>query len=107
MLAGLPITGAPAAPPPPWSAVLDCSRTVYAIDPLICGAPKLLAGARRVEEIYAAALAGMPDNDARALGQSQEAWSKQRNMCAFKRRADVCIDRLQKKRVREIERHGH
>ena len=97
---------AASAPPPPWSAVLDCGRTIYALDPLISGTPRLLAGARGVEAAYANALARASASDAQTLSRSQEAWSKQRNMRAFKRRADTCIDRMQKTRVLALKGHG-
>ncbi len=90
-------------PPPPWSPVLECDRRVYAIDGLVCEDASLLAGSRIMEAAYARALATLPAEQGARLAETQQAWSKQRNMCAFKRKAKACVARLQVQRTRAIE----
>ena len=104
LAAAMAVGQSPVPPPPSWSPVLDCGRRVYAIEGLICEDPALLAGARRMEAAYARALADLPFDQAEQLADAQLAWSKQRNQCAFKRKAAACVDRLQAKRTRAMER---
>lgn len=104
LVAATVVGQAPVPPPPSWSPVLDCGQRIYAIEGLICEDPALLAGARRMETAYALALVDLPSAQAAQLAEAQLEWSKQRNQCAFKRKAAACVDRLQDKRTRAIER---
>lgn len=90
---------APVPPPPSWSPILTCDQTVHAVDRLICDTPALLAGARRVEMAYREALSRGATADSANLAADQEAWSKQRNLCVFKRKAAACVRKLQDSRT--------
>ncbi|KSB91784.1 hypothetical protein AS593_07110 [Caulobacter vibrioides] len=91
---------APVPPPPNWSPNLDCNARIYAVDTLICEDVALLESARKVEAAYVRAAAVRPDG---SLQADQVAWSKQRNMCVFERKASGCVKRLQDRRTKTLE----
>lgn len=103
LAAAVAVARAPTPPPPSWSPDLDCDRRIYAIDGLVCEDAALLAGSRKMEAAYARALAALPAQQGAQFADAQQAWSRKRNMCAFKHKARACVDRLQVQRTRAIE----
>ncbi len=90
----------PVPPPPEWLPVIECAAPVYSVERLICGDPALLAADRRMEAAYARAARRAPKAE---LSADQQAWSKQRNLCVFKRKMERCVRRLQARRIRQLE----
>lgn len=89
-------------PPPPGPPVIDCAATTYATERFICGDSELLARTRAVEGAYESRRHQLPPAEALKLQDAQGVWSRERNMCAFKRDQRRCVIRSTDARLKTL-----
>ncbi len=103
LLAAAPAPAAHAVPPPPPSGVqIECGRTTYASEQMICSDPALMAQDAQMMAVYWRALASTPHGERPAFEQHQKAWMRERNRCALEDDGRACVLRRYAQREAEL-----
>lgn len=92
-IAGLSL-GEPAwavPPPPPSGVQIDCGRTAYASEQLICGDRTLMQREAAMSDLYSRAAAKVAPANRGVLEEGQRAWMRERNLCAFQADGRACV----------------